>query len=149
MVSGKEESVKTLWSIVLVAAILAGLFGPPTPWPDGLDELVTFIDTEQPGWTFSGECGAGTLVTWARSTATLGTVAGAPGVEMRADVLLAALVAVAIAGAAGATVGVHEELVVPPSRVHISRAGIRVHISPAGNRVHVVPASERIHISED
>lgn len=58
--------MKALWSIVLVAAILAGLFGPPTPWPDSLDELYQFIDTGAPGWVFEGECGPGTLVTWAQ-----------------------------------------------------------------------------------
>lgn len=62
--------MKVLW-IVAIVAILAGLFAPPPPdpgytvWPSGIDDVWTFIETEQPGWTFEGECEAQPVITWA------------------------------------------------------------------------------------
>lgn len=56
--------MRVLW-LVAIVALVAGLFGPPTPWPDNLDELYQFIEEEAPGWTFSGECAAQPVITWA------------------------------------------------------------------------------------
>ena len=50
----------------LLVALLAGTFGPPTPWPDDLDELYRFVEEGAPGWVFTRPCGDGPLITWAQ-----------------------------------------------------------------------------------
>jgi len=51
-------------SVIVLSLFVIAAFGPPTPWPDSLDDLYRFIDTGAPGWTFTYPCPVQPELTW-------------------------------------------------------------------------------------
>lgn len=58
--------MRAILGAVLLVVLLAAVIGPPTPWPDDLDDLYRFIDEGAPGWVFHGECETQPVITWAQ-----------------------------------------------------------------------------------
>lgn len=51
--------------VITLSLFVIAAFGPPTPWPDNLDELYQFIDEGAPGWVWERPCPVVPEITWA------------------------------------------------------------------------------------
>ena len=51
-------------TVIVLSLFVIAAFGPPTPWPDSLDDLYRFIDTGAPGWVFTYPCPVQPEITW-------------------------------------------------------------------------------------
>lgn len=44
--------------LIITLSMILGIFGPPTRWPDNIDQLYQFIDQGEPGYVITTPCPA-------------------------------------------------------------------------------------------